>query len=167
MNRSQQVLGVGILLAVVLGLGYAGWRMRSSQASAVCRVCGRMVHADMRTVAIVGAKREVFCCPTCALSAGTQLHEAVRFEQLSDYETGHPLLPAKAFAVAGSDVVPCVRTHQMLNPDGLPIPMAYDRCSPSIINFATRAAAERFAYEHGGRVDTFLHLTAAPALSAP
>ena len=167
MSRAQQALGLGIILAIALGLGYAGWRARRSSESAVCRVCGRMVHADMRTVAAVGDKREVFCCPTCALSAGAQLHKAVRFEQLSDYETGHPLLPANAFAVEGSDVVPCVHSHPMLNPDGQPIPMAYDRCSPSIIAFTDRTSAERFAHEHGGQIDTFLRLTAAPAVATP
>jgi hypothetical protein len=158
MSRAQQVFGLGILLAVVSGLGYAGWRMRSSSNSTFCRVCSRTIHADMRTVAIVGDKREVFCCPTCALSAGAQWHKTVRFERLSDYATSRPLLPANAFAVEGSDVVPCVHSQEMLNRDGLPVPMAYDRCSPSIICFANRASAERFASEHGGNLTTFREL---------
>ena len=167
MSRARQALCLGIVLAVALGLGYAGWRVTRSPESSVCRVCGRMIHADMRTVAVVGDKREVFCCPTCALSAGAQLHKAVRFEQLSDYETGHPLLPANAFAVEGSDVITCVHSQQMLDHDGQPIPMAYDRCSPSIIAFANRTSAERFASEHGGQIGAFLRLTAAPAVATP
>ena len=158
MGRLQQVLGFGVLLAIVVGLGYAAWRMRSSPDVDVCQVCGRAIHADMRTVAVIGDKREVLCCPTCALSAGAQLHKPVRFERLSDYETGRPLLPANAFVVQGSDVVPCVQSPDILNPDQPPVPLAYDRCTPSIISFANRASAERFAYEHGGNVTTFREL---------
>ncbi len=162
MSRTQQILGLGIVLAFALGLGYAGWRMRSSSQVAVCQACGRAIHANMRTVAFLGDKREVFCCPTCALSAGAQTHEPVRFDQLADYDTGHALRPDDAFAVEGSDVIPCVRSHEMLNRDGQPVPMDFDRCSPSIIAFAKRAAAESFASEHGGHVGVFLQIVARP-----
>jgi hypothetical protein len=162
MSRVQQTFGLGILLVLVLGLGYAGWRMRSPSREAVCQVCGRTIHANMRTVAFVGGKREVFCCPTCALSAGAQTHQPVRFEQLADYQTGRPLRPSDAYAVEGSDVIPCVRSHEMLNRDGQPVPLAFDRCSPSIIAFANQATAERFVSEHGGAVGRFLQVVAQP-----
>ena len=158
MSRAQQMLGLGIVLALALVLGYAGWRMRSPSQAVACQACGRAIHANMRTVAFVGGKREVFCCPTCALSAGAQTHEGVRFEQLADYETGHALKPADAYAVEGSNVIPCVRSHQMLNRDGQPVPIEFDRCSPSIIAFTNRASAESFASEHGGQVDAFLQI---------
>lgn len=163
MSRNQQILGIGIVLALALGLGYAGWRMRTTSRGEACQVCGRAIHADMRTVAFVGDRRDVFCCPTCALSAGAQTNEPVRFDQLVDYPTGHPLRPADAYAVEGSDVIPCVRSHQMLNRDGQPVPMNFDRCSPSIIAFANRTSAESFASEHGGKVGAFLRIVARPA----
>ena len=105
MSRTQQILGLGIVLALAMGFGFAAWRMTGSSQVAACEACGRAIHTNMRTVAFVGDKREVFCCPTCALSAGAQTHEPVRFEQLADYETGHPLRPADAYAVEGSDLV--------------------------------------------------------------
>ena len=152
MSRTQQILGLVIVLAFALGLGYAAWRMTGSSQVVACEACGRAIHASMRTVAFVGDKREVFCCPTCALSAGTQTHKPVRFGQLADYETGHPLRPADAYAVEGSDLIPCVRSH-------------FDRCTPSIIAFGNQTSAERFASEHGGEVDKFLQLVAKPAAS--
>lgn len=163
MSRGKQIIGLGIVLVFALGLGYAGWRMRRTSQVDVCQACRRPVHANMRTIAFLGDRREVFCCPTCALSAGAQTHQPVRFEQLADYDTGHPLRPADAIAVEGSDVIPCVRSHEMLNRDGQPVPMEFDRCSPSIIAFAKRTAAERFASEHGGRVEAFLQVVAQPA----
>lgn len=163
MGRTQRVLGLIVLLAVVLGLGYAGWKVNGRSDRETCQACGRAVHANMRTVALLGGKREVFCCTTCALSAGAQTHEAVRFEQLADYETGHLLRPADAFAVEASGVIPCVRSLEMLDRDGQAVPMEFDRCSPSIIAFASRTSAERFASEHGGKVGTFLQIVAQPA----
>lgn len=160
MSGRQQLLGLGIVLAFALGIGYAGWRMWNPSRVVACQACGRAIHANMRTVAYLGDQREMFCCPTCALSAGTQTHQPVRFVQLADYNTGHLLRPADAFAVEGSDVIPCVRSHEMLNGDGQPVPMEFDRCSPSIIAFANRTAAERFASEHGGKVNTFLQTVA-------
>ena len=164
MSRVQQILGPAVVLALALGLGYAALRMTRASRVEVCQACGRAIHARMRTVAYVGNKREIFCCPTCALSAADQSHETVRFMQVTDYETAHALRPADAFAVEGSDVIPCVHLHDMLNRDGQPVPMQFDRCSPSIIAFADRSVAERFATDHGGKVDTFLHLVARPAV---
>jgi hypothetical protein len=119
----------------------------------------------MRTVAFLGDKREIFCCPTCALSAGVQMHQPVRFERLADFETGHVLRPADAYAVEGSDEIPCIRSHQMLNSEGQPVLLDFDRCSPSIISFASRTAADRFASEHGGEVGKFLDIVARPLTS--
>ena len=166
MSRVQQLLGVGFVLLLALGLGYAALRMTSASRAEVCQACGRTIHANMRTVAFVGNKREMFCCPTCALSAGAQIHEPVRFAQLTDYETSQPLRPDAAFAVEGSDVIPCVLSHEMVNRDGQAVPMAFDRCSPSIIAFANRAVAERFAEDHGGTVDRLLQLVAHPKMTA-
>jgi hypothetical protein len=117
----------------------------------------------MRTVAFLGDKREAFCCPTCALSAGDQMQEAVRFERLTDYETERPLRSAGAYAVEGSDLVPCVGRRPVRDAEGEVVPRKFDRCTPSIIAFASRSAAERFASEHGGRVGTFLGVVSRPA----
>lgn len=166
MSRVQQTLGLAVVLVLALGLGYAALRMTRTSREEVCQACGRAIHAKMRTVAYVGSKREIFCCPTCALSAGAQSHEPVRFLQVTDYETAHALRPADAYAVEGSDVIPCVRLHDMLNRDGQPVPMRFDRCAPSIIAFADRSVAERFAADHGGEVGAFLQFVSRPAVSA-
>jgi hypothetical protein len=167
MSRAQQILGLGFVLAVAVGLGYAAWRITSPSRVEVCETCGRAIQPNMRTVALLGNRREVFCCPTCALSAAVQLHEPVRFVRLTDYETGRALRPAGAFAVEGSDVIPCVRLHAMLNRDGQPVPVHFDRCSPSILAFASRSVAERFAADHGGRVEAFLQIVARQAAAVP
>lgn len=166
MSRSQQVFGFAVALVVALGLGYAGWRVRTTSQAESCQACGRAIHANMRTVAFVGGQREVFCCPTCALSEATQLHKTIRFDTLADYGSGRTLRPKDAFAVEGSDVIPCIRPHEMRNRDGLTVPMDFDRCSPSILAFASRTAAEQFAAAHGGKVGPFQELIAPHMASA-
>ncbi len=160
MSRVQQLCGLLVALVVGLGLAYAGWSVSASSRAEVCQACGRTVHADMRAVASVGGHRGVFCCAACALSQAAQLNKKIGFASVADYQTGKTLHPADAFVVEGSGVVPCVRQHEMLNRDGLAVPMAFDRCSPSILAFATRTAAERFAGQHGGEVGTFDELIA-------
>jgi hypothetical protein len=169
MTRVQRFAGLGIVLVAALGLGYATWRISAPSRMTVCELSGRPVHPNMRTVAFIGKSRKVLCCPTCALSAGAQTHQPVRFEQLADYETARAIRPEGAFAVKGSDVIPCDLPHnamrtEMLNPDGQPVPVVFDRCSPSIIVFAHRASAERFASQHGGQVGTFLEFATVSAL---
>jgi hypothetical protein len=166
-TRSQAVIGISVVAAAFLTLGYTAWRLNSPSDTTVCELSGRPIHANMRTIAYIGKDRKVLCCPTCALSAGAQTHLPVRFEQLSDYETGRTLRPQDAFAVEGSGVIPCERSHdamttEMLNQDGQPVPVVFDRCSPSILAFASRASAERFASEYGGTVGAFLEIVAKP-----
>jgi hypothetical protein len=166
-SRSQQVVGLSIVVAFALGLGYVAWRLNSPAEVTVCELSGRPIHANMRTVAYLGNSRKVLCCPTCALTAAAQTHLPVRFERVSDYDTGRALKPADAFAVEGSGIIPCERTHdsmttELLNQDGQPVPVVFDRCSPSILTFASRASAERFAAEYGGTVGTFLEIVARP-----
>jgi nitrous oxide reductase accessory protein NosL len=44
--------------------------------------------------------------------------------------------------------------------------MDFDRCSPSIIAFAKRSSAEKFASEHGGQVGVFLQIVGRPAVGS-
>lgn len=154
MPRVRRFAGLAFVLIFAAGLGYAAWRMAAGPP--VCRACGRAVHAEMRTVALLGGKREVFCCPSCARSAAAQAHRRIQFERLSDYLTGRPLDPAGAFTVTGSDVIPCVRTRQIIDREARAMPMEFDRCAPSIIAFADRNSAEQFAAQHGGAVSKFV-----------
>lgn len=166
MTQAQRFVGLGVVLAAALGLGYAAWRVSAPSRITVCELSGRPIHPNMRTIAFIGNSRKVLCCPACALTAGAQTHQPVRFEELTDYETARPIRPENAFAVQGSDVIPCDLPHnalttEMLNPEGQPVPVVFDRCSPSILVFTNRASAERFASEHGGRAGTFLDLAIA------
>jgi len=163
MTRAQRAVGLGIVFAAALALGYAGWKINSLSRATVCELSGRPIHPNMRTVAFIGNSRKILCCPACALTAGAQTHQPVRFEELTDFETARRLRPDNVFAVQGSDVIPCDFPHnslttEILTPEGRPVPVVFDRCSPSILVFANQTSAERFASEHGGRAGTFSEL---------
>jgi len=169
MTRAQRFAGLGVVVAAAFGLGYAGWRVSSLSRTTICELSGRPIHPNMRTIAFIGNSRKILCCPACALTAGAQTHQPVRFQQLTDYETTRPLRPEDAFAVQGSDLIPCdlphhVQTTEILTPEGRPVPVVFDRCSPSILVFANRASAEHLALEHGGHVGSFLELANASIL---
>ena len=160
MNRKGVWLGAAVMLAVLLGLGYAGWRIFRSSEPQVCQVCSRPIHAHSKTVGLVGDRREQFCCPACALATHEQSGRAVRIVELTDYETSSPLAPSQAYIVRGSDVNTCAQQHGPGGPDKQPTHVHFDRCSPSLLAFVGRDAAARFASEHGGDVLSFSELAA-------
>ena len=160
MNHKGVWLGAAVMLAVVLGLGYAGWRISRSSEPQVCQVCSRPIHAHTRTVGLVGDRRELFCCPACALTTHDQNGRPVKIVELTDYETSSPLAPSQAYIVRGSDVNICAQQHGPVAPDKQPTIVHFDRCSPSLLAFVGRDAAARFAGEHGGEVVSFSELAA-------
>jgi len=153
-------LGVAVVLLVLLGLGYAGWRISRSSEPRVCQVCSRPIHAHSRTVGLVGDRRELFCCPACAMTTHDQNGRPVKIVELTDYETSSPLAPSQAYLVRGSDVNTCAQQHGPVDPDKQPTIVHFDRCSPSLLAFVGREAAARFAKEHGGEVLSFSELAA-------
>ncbi len=161
MNRKGVWLGAVVMLAAVLALGYAGWRISRSSEPQVCQVCMRPIHAHNRTVALVGNRRELFCCPACALTTHDQNGRPVKILELTDYETSTSLSPSQAYVVRGSDVNTCARQHGPVDSDKQPTMVHFDRCSPSLLAFVGREASARFAREHGGEVLSFSEFVAA------
>lgn len=157
MNRRGVWLGATVLLLV---LGYAGWRVSRSWGPELCQACSRPVHAHTRTVGLVGKRRELFCCPACALTAHDQDGKPVRIVELTDYETNSPLAPSQAYVVRGSDVNTCAQQHGPMDMDKQPTMVHFDRCSPSMLAFVDRAEAARFAAAHGGDVLPFSQVAA-------
>ncbi len=153
----------GFLLLVVVGLGllYAGWRVARSPESGACNACGRPVHAQSQTLANTDGTPGVFCCPTCTLTLHRQTGREVRLTQLTDFDTGDKIDPDKTVIVLESSVNLCMRGETLMNSDKQPVPLVFDRCSPSMIAFSSRAGAENFARENGGMVKPFQELAVA------
>jgi hypothetical protein len=149
------------LVAITVALAYAGWKIRTASESQFCFACSRPIHSQTRTVGLLDGKREVFCCPTCALTEHRQTGERVKITELTDFETQARLTPESAVVVSGSDVNCCVQEHVLVDKEDQASPMNFDRCVPSIIAFARRKEAERFQEQHGGTLSSFEALASA------
>ena len=158
MSRRLTLFAVALLVAG--GAIFFGWRYVAEQEGHTCQACSRAVHPHSRTIASVGGKRGVYCCPACALSEHQQDGRPVEILELSDYRDGHALKPNDAFIVKSSDVNPCLQHGAMVSPDGQPMHSSFDRCSPSMLAFGDLNAARSFAASHGGRVLRFAELAA-------
>ena len=157
MKRKRFSMGVIVLAVVAIALGYAGWKFLTPAA---CQVCLRPLHAATKTVGTVAGKKELFCCPTCALTAHRQTGKVVDIKKLSNYETGSVLTPEDAYIVEGSSLNLCIQQHVHMGHDKQASQAGFDRCSPSIFTFADKGAAERFQRVHGGNVMRFRALAA-------
>jgi len=153
------------LLAVILCLGivgYGGWYYVHQRSSHFCNACQRPVHATSRTVAATsGGSKSTYCCPACALSEHQQTAKPLAVVELTDYLTGASLRPQGAFLVRNSDVNSCRHDEAApITADKRPLHVHFDRCSPSILSFADRPAAARFAAQHGGQLISYAELAA-------
>ncbi len=160
MTRKGYILGLLVLLALASALGYTAWRMRSP-AVANCDVCMRPLHERSKATGLVEGRKLTFCCPACALTADRQMKGGVKILQLTDYAADIPLKPEDAFIVTGSDMNHCVHPRVLFDREKQPSSMDFDRCSPSMIAFASREDAEAFARAHGGAIAPFAEIAAA------
>jgi hypothetical protein len=153
--RSKTILSVLAALILIGGLSYAGVQMYRARQGEECGACRRPMHHGARTVAAVNGKRVAYCCPACAISERQQSGANVEVKVLTDHLTGKELVPDKAFIVRGSDVNPCAHAGSEPRPDKHPMAAHYDRCSPSMLAFASQETANAFARQHGGTVRIF------------
>jgi hypothetical protein len=154
-----------VVLVAVMGVSGTWLAMRlllARDQGEYCMACKRPVHLVTKTVAIAGGRKEIYCCPMCALSDGKQRHIPVKVVTLTDYDWAHAINADTAFIVRGSDVNPCLQhAPRPFGDDQRPMALAYDRCTPSIIAFAKKADAEQFARAHGGQTMRWVDFAAA------
>lgn len=144
-----------VAVVILAGAAYSALHFVNERSAQSCKACARPVHSHMKTVAMVGGKRTVYCCPACALSEHVQSGTAAQVVELSDYLTGAPLNPQSSFLVRNSDVNPCLPHRPVIGEGGHPAEEHFDRCNPSVLAFRDRESAIAFANGHGGQVLKF------------
>lgn len=144
-------------IAALLGLFVLLVSCRSPQGriAQLCDACRRPLHANSKTLADLGDRRQVFCCPACALSARLQGGGRFKTVAFTDCATGKTLAPSAAWLIRGSDVNLCGRVRPLIDEMKEPHTVHYDRCTPSLLAFADKTAAARFVEEHGGTIMRF------------
>ena len=160
MSRISIIVGFSTLIAFGVGLGYLGWKMLFESPGKACHVCQRPIHSATKTTALVDNERQVFCCPTCALNFWLQSDKEVEILEFTDSVSGAVLPSTDAFIVEGSSYNSCMEHTMLTDQVKQTFPINFDRCSPSIIAFASREAANRFSMGKGGTTIRFEELLA-------
>ncbi len=157
MRRATFRIPLELVLATCLCLAAAG----CSASASTCPQCGRPECRNLSfTVQLRGGDEVRTCCPRCGLHYLAHEHPEVAALRVRDFLTARSLDASRAIFVEGSDVAPCCRAEgpPPRDPTGAGLKPVYDRCLPSLLAFASRADAEAFAREHGGRLKTFADL---------
>lgn len=135
----------------------------------VCAVCGRPeCRALVFSIHLEDGKTVRACCPRCGLHYIETTHAKVASLTARDFQTARAIDATQAIYVDGSDVTPCMSMGSTAPKDdygGVPRPV-YDRCTPSLIAFASREDARRFADVHGGMLRTFDEVRSRPQPSS-
>jgi hypothetical protein len=154
--RYKGLIAVLVAILLVSGLSYAGWRFVHEKEEHTCAACLRPVHLHTKATGMVNGRTKGYCCPACALSDRLQTGADLKITSLTDFATGARLSPEEAFVVRGSDQNSCHHTGAAsAGMDKRAMETHYDRCTPSLLTFATRDKAVAFSKEHGGQVRSF------------
>lgn len=127
----------------------------TSGARSLAKPAQDRFHSHVRTVAILNRKREVYCCPGCALSEHQQSGKQVQVIELTHYPSDDPVNPESGFVDRNSDVNPCLQHHPAVGENNPLLEAHVDRCSPSVLAFQDQKSAAAFASEHGEQVVRF------------
>ena len=155
MSKGKKLFSMTITLILVGLAGFAvvKWQSQMRQnAQNVCQICWRPVHSSMLTVGEVNGEETRFCCPACALTTAQQTGKPVRLTRLTDFNSNQPLDPKAAFLVRGSDVNLDMHSQPLVDQEKRPVPVHFDRCTPSILAFRSREEAQAFQRDHGGEL---------------
>ena len=149
------VILIGVA-AVVVALGAYYLRSRvEEEKPAQCEVCHRPIMPGTDFSVSVDGHEVHYCCPRCWVTSLRTQGEKYQRPLATDYVSGKTIPAGQCVYVEGSDVAPCCDPHMTRGKDNVPAVLCYDRCSPSVIAFASSDEALRFTEEHGGTIIPF------------
>ncbi len=156
---TKRILQVAVALAVVVAAGFFFF-YGAIDSPEECDVCYRPMHAEtFYRIHLANGETKDACCPRCGLRFQEGRDDVVGVE-VTDFYSRKLLDATSAFYVEGSPVHFC--SHAALQEDrsGAQYEVAWDRCLPSLVGFASREDAEEFQSENGGTVRSYDELLA-------
>ncbi len=153
------------ILALLIGLAAGAWYELQTRPPAFCEISGRAIHPHTATIVLVDGKKLHTCCPRCPLTLAGQTGKSVRIIEVTDYISGRRLKPSEAYFVDGSQVDMCSAPRLRSDESRTPYERLFDRCSPSVMAFASEEEARKFANQYGGSVKRLDDLTREAAAS--
>ena len=154
-KRILQALAALALVAAVGTILYDQWDEPDK-----CDVCYRSMHqATFYRIHLGSGESKDVCCPRCGLRFQEGRDDVVATE-VTDFYTRQHIDATVAFYVEGSPVHFCSHASVREDRSGGQYEVAWDRCLPSLIAFASREAAQKFQKENGGDIKTYPELLA-------
>jgi ribosomal protein L24E len=145
---------VTLLALAAIGLtSYFAYRRETRSDPNLCNICGRQIHPGMSFVVETDGRAEHACCPRCGMHFALSHHGKAQKLRATDMNSGK-LIPAEtAYYDEGGNINHCAAHGEAVErqPQGVSV-RDYDRCLPTLVAFQTRAEAETYQKEHGGRV---------------
>ncbi len=146
------ILSTSMLVLAVL-VGTVILRHEAERTNQICQVCQRPVHAGMGYRLVLAKGSEAACCPRCGIHYDLNHPGIVHAAFAKDFYTGAEIPAEKAYYDEGGNEVYCAHVKPLERKElESSAQLAYDRCLPTLVAFKTRAEAETYQQEHGGRV---------------
>ncbi|MGE5327257.1 MAG: hypothetical protein ACM3NO_09485 [Deltaproteobacteria bacterium] len=146
------ILAIGATIAV----GLLAYRLEAPRRPGTCQVCGRMI-PEQTAFRIDTASGSVHaCCPACAMHFMMHHPDSKEKAWATDFNSGRMIPASSAYYDQGGDVQYCTR-HASSVERGTEVvsQRVYDRCLPTLVAFSSRAEADAYRQQHGGRVVTY------------
>ena len=149
----KRLISAGVIaVAAILGAALGDWYALRGRPPAFCEVSGRPIHSNMLTLVEVNGEKLHTCCPRCPLTLVRQAHAQVKLLEVTDYPSGHRLKAREAYFVDGSMVEMCSAPRMESDEARTPYVRLFDRCSPSLLAFASEAEGRAFVARNGGKL---------------
>ncbi len=146
------ILSISMLVVAIL-VGVVILRHDAARTNRICQVCNRPVHAGMGYRLDLATASATACCPRCGLHYQLEHPDAVKRAFAKDFYTGAEISAEKALYVEGGNEVYCAHVQPVERKElQSAADLAFDRCTPPLVAFATEDGAKKYRAEHGGRL---------------
>ncbi len=151
--KLRETLVTFLALAAIGLASYFAYRYKTTPNQNLCNICGRAIHGGMSFLVETNGHAEHACCPRCGIHYAVNHPGKVQNVWATDLNSGESIPADIAYYDEGGNIEYCAIHGEAVQrlPQGVSV-REYDRCLPTLVAFKTRAEAETYQKEHGGRV---------------
>ena len=154
--QARRILVAIAAVTLILGAGLLAYRLESPRGQAMCQVCDRMISEQTAFRIDTTAGSVHACCPACAMHYMMHNADSAHKAWATDFNSGRMISAPTAFYDEGGDVQYCTRHEHSVERGTEGVSQrVYDRCLPTMVAFSSRADADAYRKQHGGRVVTY------------
>jgi hypothetical protein len=151
--KLRETLVTFLALAAIGLASYVAYRYETRPNPNFCNICNRPIHRGMAFLVQTDGHTEHACCPRCGMHYAVNHAGKVKKVWATDLNSGESIPAQTAYYDEGGNIEYCAAHGEAVQrqPQGVSV-RDYDRCLPTLVAFKTRAEAETYQKEHGGRV---------------